>query len=72
MKRAACLGKAPNKRENPDEPDPWFPAKGETPNNGRAACFICPVRAECKDYRLRTESEYGMWAGEIPKRDNAK
>lgn len=65
MKLAACLGKAPNKRKNPDAPDPWFPAKGESLNTGKIICFTCPVRAECDQYRIRTESRHGMWAGAI-------
>lgn len=72
MKRAKCAGKAPNKRKNPEAKDPWFPAKGESPNPGRADCFTCDVRAECNDYKVRTDSRHGMWAGQIQKRDNGK
>lgn len=68
MKRANCVGKAPNKRKDPKAKDPWFPAKGESTTQGKIACFTCPVRAECNDYRVRTHSEFGMWAGEIQKR----
>lgn len=69
MKLASCAGKAPNTRKNPDARDPWFPGKGHSLNIGKIACFTCPVRNECKDYRERTGSQYGMWGGEIPKRD---
>lgn len=68
MVDAACAGRAPNKRLNPDEPDPWFPDKGQSPNLGKKVCFTCPVRDECKDYKQRTKSKTGMWAGEIERR----
>lgn len=69
MTRAKCAGKAPNVRENPDARDPWFPGKGHSLNTGKIICFTCPVRAECEDYKDRTKSEWGMWAGTIKKRD---
>lgn len=68
MSRANCLGKAPNLRKNPDAKDPWFPRKGESQNPGKILCFTCPVRAECHDYKVRTGSHDGMWAGQIEKR----
>jgi len=34
-------------------------------------CFACTVRAECEDFRARTGSEYGVWGGQLRKR-NAK
>lgn len=67
MSRAACAGKAPNTRVDPDARDPWFPGKGHSLNTGKLSCFVCPVRAECKDYKIRTKSVHGMWAGEISK-----
>lgn len=69
MKRAACAGKAPNLREDPEARDPWFPGKGHSLNTGKIVCFTCPVRAECKDYQVRTGSDHGMWAGQIKNRD---
>jgi len=69
MREANCLGKAPNLRDDPDAKDPWFPRKGESPNGGKVFCFTCPVRPECKDYRKRTGSDYGMWGGEIKGRE---
>ena len=70
MKRAACSGQAPNVRKNPDARDPWFPGKGHSLNTGKIKCFTCPVRAECEDYRKRTGSKYGMWAGKIVNKDD--
>lgn len=67
MKRAACNGKAPNKRKNPEAKDLWFPEKGESTNPGKIICFTCRVRTECEEYRVRTGSDKGMWAGVIQK-----
>lgn len=69
MRRASCAGQAPNLRKDPDARDPWFPGKGHSLNTGKIVCFTCPVRAECADYRDRTDSTYGMWAGQIKNRD---
>lgn len=71
MTRANCRGKAPtDARTNPDSRDPWFPGKGHSLNVGKIECFTCPVRAECADYRDRTGSTHGMWAGEIKNKDD--
>lgn len=69
MKKAACRGKAPNNARRPEGElleDPWFPERGQTDlaNEAMTACFHCPVRKECRDYRKRTGSTYGIWAGE--------
>lgn len=68
MEHAACAGHAPNKRENPEAVDPWFPEKGQSPNEGKKFCFTCPVRIECDEYRKRTGSKGGMWGGVIESR----
>lgn len=69
MRRASCAGRAPDKRTDPDSVDLWFPERGESANAGKIVCFTCPVRPECADYRTRTDSRYGMWAGVIPKKE---
>jgi len=69
MKDAACRDKAPNKREDPDAPDPWFPEKGESHNPGKIVCILCPVREQCDDYRIKTDSRYGIWAAKSYKFD---
>lgn len=68
MERAACVNTAPNKRADPEAVDPFFPEKGQSPNEGKKICFTCPVRKDCQDYRERTDSRHGMWGGEIPQR----
>lgn len=69
MKRASCAGQAPNLKQDPEARDPWFPGKGHSLNAGKIVCFTCGVRAECEDYRVRTGSTYGMWAGKIVNKD---
>lgn len=68
MRDAVCTGKAPNLRKNPEARDPWFPRKGESTNDAKIACFVCPVREDCKDYAKRTESTDGVWGGEVIKK----
>lgn len=67
MEHAACSGRAPrDKRVNPHAVDPWFPENGQSPNLGKVICMTeCKVRAQCDDYRTRTESKEGIWAGTI-------
>lgn len=64
MDEAACRDK---------DPQLFFPEKNERKKGNEAilTCFNCPVRSECKDYRKRTGSEYGIWAGEYTKRKSA-
>jgi hypothetical protein len=68
MDRANCAGMAPS--DGDTEPDVFFPERGQAilGNEAILACFNCPVRAECKDYKARTGSDYGIWAGEYSKR----
>lgn len=32
-------------------------------DKARWTCFVCPVTQECDDYRFRSESKSGIWAG---------
>lgn len=65
MSQAAC-------RE--EDPELFFPEKGETAKGNAAimVCFGCPVRRNCEDYRDRTGTEYGIWAGSYTKRGSKK
>lgn len=65
MDQAACRD---------EDPELFFPEKGQT-DIGNAAimvCFGCPVRRECDDYRNRTGTEHGIWAGTYTKRGGGK
>jgi WhiB family redox-sensing transcriptional regulator len=52
---AACYG-----HENPDL---WFPARGENPADAKAICGTCPVKQECLDFALENRIEFGIWGG---------
>lgn len=42
----------------------FFPDKGETTLPAKKICAVCEVKKECKDYALRTDDLYGIWAAE--------
>lgn len=54
--RAACLGV---------DPELFFATRGDIVpiRRARMVCAVCPVRAECLEYALRNEEEFGMWGG---------
>jgi hypothetical protein len=56
------------------EPDKFFPERGHTAvaNEAILACFGCKVRKQCDDYKERTGTEYGIWAGEFTERKKKK
>lgn len=43
--------------------DPFFAAGEQAEHDALAICRICPVRAECLAYAVRTGQEYGIWGG---------
>ena len=59
MDQALCVGQ---------EPEDFFPKRGQSVNDALLSCFHCPVRVECDDYRTRTKSTFGIWAGKLQKR----
>lgn len=62
MREAACRDA---------DPSLFFPEKNETDksNQAKMICFGCPVRVECEDYRVRTETKHGVWGGKLVKRE---
>lgn len=55
--RAACRG---------EDPDLFFPERGERPTAAQAICRGCPVRAECLEHADTYEAsgqEHGVWGG---------
>jgi WhiB family transcriptional regulator, redox-sensing transcriptional regulator len=59
--RAACAGM---------DPQLFFAPDGERPQQreireakAKAVCALCPVRAQCLDYALRTSIKHGIWGG---------
>jgi WhiB family redox-sensing transcriptional regulator len=43
--------------------DVWFPEKGESPAAAKLLCGRCEVRAECLEFALDTNEDYGIWGG---------
>lgn len=44
-------------------PDIFFVGKGESVEDAKAACRLCPVRLECLTDALTAEIEYGIFGG---------
>jgi WhiB family redox-sensing transcriptional regulator len=43
--------------------DMWFPERGESPAAAKLLCGRCDVRAECLEFALDTNEDYGIWGG---------
>jgi WhiB family redox-sensing transcriptional regulator len=54
MAQAAC------RDENPDL---FFPARGESTDRAKSICERCSVRKACLEYALRTEQRFGIFGG---------
>ena len=52
--RAACRG---------EDPDLFFPHRGEDTSVPAAICARCPVTVECLDYAIDAHEKFGMWGG---------
>lgn len=49
-----------------NDPDLFFPEKGEPNKQAKAICSACPVRIQCLDYALEhsaTIGRFGVWGG---------
>lgn len=61
-----------------DDPDIFFPPKGNTYRAARRVCLSCPVRLECAVYAFLAEADpdtssrrYGMFGGLTPEERDA-
>lgn len=50
-----------------DDPDIFFPPDGGDAAHARQICAECPVQAECLDYAIGADEEYGIWGGLDPR-----
>lgn len=41
----------------------FFPNKGESTAEAKKLCRRCDVKAECLNYAITTNQEYGVWGG---------
>lgn len=46
-----------------EDPEVFFPAKGQSSAEARVICQDCPVRIECLNYALRGHIIHGVWGG---------
>lgn len=44
------------------DPNVFFPNNGAA-HAAKAVCAVCPVRAECLDYALDNNEQFGVWGG---------
>lgn len=57
-RRAACKGL---------DPALFFPERGESPAEAKAACATCPVSGHCLDYAVTHSREFGIYGGATEK-----
>ena len=48
---------------NQTDPELFFPELGGSTKQAKALCLSCEVRAECLDYALDHEEQFGVWGG---------
>lgn len=58
MRQAACRSV---------DPELFFPGRGESTREAKAACAGCPVRVECLDYAIANGERHGIWGGLSPR-----
>lgn len=44
-------------------PEAFFPERGESIEDARVFCRVCPVQRECLEYALRNGEKHGIWGG---------
>lgn len=54
QQRAACRGM---------DPELFFPGRGESTREAKAACAQCPVRDECLSAAYGGSERFGIWGG---------
>jgi hypothetical protein len=48
---------------DPDTARDFYPERGEAAKDARTACALCPARAECGSWAVRTTQAHGVWGG---------
>lgn len=46
-----------------EDPDLFFPKKGESPKPAKKLCSECPVCKKCLDWAISTNEEFGIRGG---------
>jgi WhiB family redox-sensing transcriptional regulator len=45
------------------DPEMFYPEKGGSTRQAKSVCLVCEVRAECLDYALANDEQFGIWGG---------
>ena len=45
------------------DPAPWFPRPGGSPEQGKQICRACPARRDCLDWAIAADERAGVWGG---------
>ncbi|MFE5895867.1 WhiB family transcriptional regulator [Streptomyces sp. NPDC056488] len=45
------------------DPESFFPERGGTTRPAKKVCGACDVRAECLEYALTHDEQFGIWGG---------
>ncbi len=45
------------------DPEAFFPEKGQPGEDARRICRNCIVRADCLEYALAADEQFGVWGG---------
>lgn len=48
------------------DPAPWFPRKGGSPDKGKEICRACPARRDCLAWAITADERAGVWGGTSP------
>ena len=48
------------------DPDRFFPSRGQSYALAKSLCGRCPVQAECLQYAIDEQIEFGVWGGKTP------
>jgi len=46
-----------------EDPEVFFPPKGDTGIQAKQICAQCPVHLECLDYAIAADERHGIWGG---------
>jgi WhiB family redox-sensing transcriptional regulator len=53
------------------DPEMFYPEKGGSTRQAKSVCGVCEVRADCLDYALANDEQFGIWGG-LPPRERRK
>jgi WhiB family transcriptional regulator, redox-sensing transcriptional regulator len=45
------------------DPEAFFPEKGGSTREAKKVCRRCEVRAECLEFALKNDEQFGVWGG---------